>query len=224
MRPPQIPTKPKMRIDRSMKWQMLIVAAIFDTLMFVPKLFPIIGIAGALVVGWIPFFGQVAGAAAIGATMALNMMFTWLFMMIGYSWMWGWLLSRDVPIFGGHKLEKKALIFPLVIIADMMPLIGTLMPGITVWTYTQIRFAQEEDRERHAKAVERAKAELHVFQLRMRRRAEQEAYLEEQAMLAAAANVDASMAEDAANAAAPRRSTAPLRSQSGQLPVVARTA
>ncbi len=199
---------------------MLSVSGLFDVLTYIPKIFAIVGIAGALAVGLIPFFGQILGAGAMGVGTALNFMFTWLFMGVGYTWMWGWLVSKDVPLFGGHKLEKKALIFPLTNVADMMPLIGTLMPGITVWTYTQIRFAEQEDMERHKKAVEKANAELHLFQLRMRRRAEQEAYIQQQAqqeaMVAAVANDNQPTAPHAANDNEPRRSTAPLRSNTGQ--------
>jgi hypothetical protein len=210
-----------MRIDTSHKWQMLILAAIFDMMGFVPKIFTVVATAGALAVGWIPFFGQAVGLAAIGAGTALNLMFTWLFMLIGYSWMWGWLVSRDVPVFGGHKLEKKALILPLTVLADMMPLVGTLLPGITLWTYTQIRFAQEEDRERHKRAVERAKEELRRYTIYMRRRAEQEAYMFEQAMVASVANDNQRTVGEAAHENQSRRSTAPLSNTSAQSPYVA---
>ncbi len=161
---------------------MLILAAIFDVLTLVPKIFMIVGVAGALTVSWIPFFGQFVGLAAIGATTGLNFMFTWLFMFVGYTWMWGWLLTRNVPIFGGHSIEKKALILPLTLLADMMPLIGTILPGITVWTYTQIRFAEKEDLARHAREVAKAQHALHLYQIRVRKLAEQEQMIRSRAM------------------------------------------
>jgi hypothetical protein len=206
-----------MRIDTSIKWQMLILAAIFDTLAIVPKIFMVIGIAGALTVSWIPFFGQMIGVAAIGATTALNFMFTWLFMFVGYTWMWGWLLTRDVPIFGGKNLEKKALILPLTLLADMMPLIGTLLPGITVWTYTQIRFAEREDRERFKHEVARAQEALQRYQIQMKKIAQQEQILRSRAMIEAVAN-DTVPDQESSDTTTYRRPTLPVNTSPYVMP------
>lgn len=152
-------------------FEMLTVSFFFDSLQLIPKIFILLGIATAGFVGWIPFFGQIAGVAALGAGMGINFVLTLLLTVAGYSWMWGWLQTRGVQVVGGTYLAKKTLFFPLSILLEVFV---SILPGITLWTFTMIYFARKEDKEAHVKILQRAEQALHAHERQLE---QQQAYL-----------------------------------------------
>lgn len=158
-------------------FEMLTVAFFFDGLQLIPKIFILLGIATGGIVGLIPFFGQVAGAAAAGAGFAINMMLTAMMSVAGYSWMWGWLQTRDVQITSGKYLGQKIAFFPVSLLGELFI---SILPGITFWTGTMIYYARKEDKEAHAKILQKAQQTEYARGRQLEQREAYQAMLETQ--------------------------------------------
>jgi len=162
MRPRNTRKLPRQRIDMTTAVFMVVVAAFFDALQFIPKIFYLLATAGSLLVGFIPFIGQAGAVAMMGAALVIDYVFSALITIGAYLTLWLWFKMRDVSIFEGKSLHKKALLLPTTLLFEVVPFLNNL-PSITFWVFMTIRITRKEDKEARDKMKKQIAAEeLHA--------------------------------------------------------------
>jgi hypothetical protein len=133
---------------------MVVIALCFDLLQLGAGIFILAGSLGAAAVGWIPILGQILGGVALWGGAMLQWTFAYMIMVLGYCAMGFWFIHREVPLFGGKKVAGRVATFFLALLADFMPYLNAIIPGLTVWTIVMLYHARREDKEKTAAAEE----------------------------------------------------------------------
>lgn len=192
MRLPQIPKKPKYRIDTPTQFMMYATAGFFDLIQLVPKVFILLGMAAEV----IPFLGWIVGTAAIGVGTALDLVLGITVSLFGYLTLWLWFQFLGVHIFSGKYMGRKALALPATMLIEMVPVANAFF-SITFWTWYTIRISQKEDKEAHATLVHKMQIQEKMLIRREHIRVAQLAEMQKQ--------IAERQAWSAANADTPRR-------------------
>lgn len=115
---------------------------------------------------------------------AISMLITLLI----YSVFWGIFSAKGVSPFSGSRMAKKMTVFAFTSVSEFIPILGTFVPSLTVWTLSVIWQSQKEDRENaKEKALVDAKMEQEQQRLLQKRFAVRH-YLTNRMINATAAN------------------------------------
>lgn len=150
------------RISKTKAALMIVVAAGFDLLQFGTVVIFIMGLMTSVFFAWIPFIGAAASAAIMFVATAIQSVFSWIIIGIGYLTLTFWFLLSGVSFMKGEYMTRRVGSFFAALIIDLMPFLN-ILPGITIWTIIQIYLVRHEDADE--KKREREKSQLNTMRV-----------------------------------------------------------
>ena len=146
-----IPSRPKEVVPNTTAALMISVAFLFDLLQLVTKAFLILAFSGGtLAVGWIPFAGQAAVLAMLGASFAIDYIFSVSIALCAFMTFWLWFKMRGASLgvidgMGIKWILKRIMVFAVVALCEGTPF-ANFLPGITIGVIATILILKEEYR------------------------------------------------------------------------------
>ena len=149
MQVPPLPNKPEKHIDNATAGFMVATALLFDSLDVAPAALMTAATAAATAVGWVPFFGQLVGIAALGAGVIIEWALSALIAFCAFLTFFLWFKIHGVSLgFINRFAIRRLLIWLLCVLLESLPIpFLSSLPMLTVGTVASIMLSRAQDRE-----------------------------------------------------------------------------